>query len=77
MENEISSNNKEYVLTEMIDNLQEKLEDIQNITQLLEMSLANNGDDPHIIRSVNIIDRMIAKCIGEDIEALREIIQHE
>lgn len=77
MDNEISGKSKDYELHELIDDLQEKLEDIQNITQLLEMSLANNGDDPHIIKSVSIIDKMLATIIMEDLEALRNSVQHE
>ncbi|MBP3475316.1 MAG: hypothetical protein J6K48_03230 [Lachnospiraceae bacterium] len=77
MDNEISGKSKDYDLHELIDDLQEKLEDIQNITQLLEMSLANNGDDPHIIKSVGIIDKMLAAIIKEDLEALRNSVQHE
>lgn len=57
------------------EKLQTGLEDIKNIVQLLEMSLANNKDDEHIIRSVNIINRMIETSINEDTVALMETIQ--
>ena len=39
--------------------IMEDMEDILNIVQLLEMSLKDNGDDCHIIRSVHVIHRMI------------------
>ncbi len=43
----------------------EKLEDIKNIGQLLEISLQANEDDPNIIRSVRIINRKLASVIEE------------
>ena len=43
----------------------EKLEDIKNIGQLLEISLQANEDDPNIIRSVSIINRKLASVIEE------------
>lgn len=43
----------------------EKLEDIKNIGQMLEISLQANEDDPNIIRSVSIINRKLASVIEE------------
>ena len=43
----------------------EKLEDIKNIGQLLEISLQANEDDPNIIRSVSIINRKLVSVIEE------------
>ena len=43
----------------------EKLEDIKNIGQMLEISLQANEDDPSIIRSVSIINRELALVIEE------------
>lgn len=43
----------------------EKLEDIKNIGQMLEISLQANEDDPNIIRSVSIINRELASVIEE------------
>ena len=48
-----------------IKDLIEKLEDIKNIGQMLEISLQANEDDPNIIRSVSIINRELASVIEE------------
>lgn len=48
-----------------IKDMIEKLEDIKNIGQLLEVSLQANEDDPSIIRSVSIINRKLASVIEE------------
>ena len=48
-----------------IKDIIEKLEDIKNIGELLETSLQANEDDPHIIRSVSIINRKLAFVIEE------------
>lgn len=48
-----------------IKDLIEKLEDIKNIGQMLEISLQANEDDPSIIRSVSIINRELASVIEE------------
>lgn len=48
-----------------IKDIIEKLEDIKTIGQLLEVSLEANEDDPHIIRSVNIINRKLESLIEE------------
>lgn len=48
-----------------IKDLIEKLEDIKNIGQMLEISLQANEDDPNIIRSVSIINKELASVIEE------------
>jgi len=48
-----------------INDIIERLEDIKNIGQILAISLEANGDDPHIIRSVSIINRELASVIKE------------
>ena len=48
-----------------IKDMIEKLEDIKNIGQMLEISLQANEDDPNIIRSVSIINRELALVIEE------------
>lgn len=48
-----------------IKDMIEKLEDIKNIGQMLEISLQANEDDPSIIRSVSIINRELASVIEE------------
>ena len=48
----------------------EKLEDIKNIGQMLEISLQANEDDPNIIRSVSILNRELATVIEEAKEEL-------
>lgn len=53
-----------------ISDIIEKLADIKNIAELLEISLRANADDPHIIRSVNIINRQLASVLEEAAEGL-------
>jgi len=48
-----------------IKDIIEKLEDIKNIGQLLEVSLEANEDDPSIIRSVSIINNKLESVIKE------------
>lgn len=48
-----------------IKDMIEKLEDIKNIGQMLEISLQANEDDLNIIRSVSIINRELASVIEE------------
>lgn len=46
-----------------IKDMIEKLEDIKNIGQMLEISLQANEDDPNVIRSVSTINRKLASVI--------------
>ena len=46
-----------------IKDMIEKLEDIKNIGQMLEISLQANEDYPNVIRSVSIINRKLASVI--------------
>lgn len=46
-------------LLELKETLEEQTKDTINILQLLETSLAENEDDPHIIRTVNILQKML------------------
>jgi len=48
-----------------IKDIIEKLEDIKNIGQLLEVSLEANEDDPSIISSVSIINNKLESVIKE------------
>lgn len=52
--------------------IREKLFDIQNVVQMLEVSLASNNDDKSIIRSVSIINSMIGALIENE---CKELIQ--
>lgn len=52
--------------------IMERLQDIQNIVQLFEVSLACNHDDENIIRSVQVISKMVDALIGNE---CRELIQ--
>lgn len=52
--------------------IMENLQDIQNVVQLLEVSLASNNDDESIIRSVQIINRMVNTLIEHE---CKELIQ--
>ena len=44
---------------EVMETLEEQTKDAINILQLFETSLAENEDDPHIIRTVAIIQKML------------------
>ena len=44
---------------ELKEILEEQTKDAINILQLFETSLAENEDDPHIIRTVAIIQKML------------------
>ena len=48
-----------------IKDIVEKLKDIKNIGQMLEISLEANEDDPNIVRSVSIINKGLASVIEE------------
>ena len=48
----------------------ERLQDIQNVVQLFEVSLASNHDDENIIRTVQIIGRMVDTLIEHDCKEL-------
>ena len=50
-----------------IKDIIEEPEDIKNISQLLEISLQANEDDPNIIRSVSIINRNLTFVIEKAI----------
>ena len=39
--------------------IKEELEEVLNIMQLLEISLTNNEDYEHIIRSLHVLQRMV------------------
>lgn len=62
-------------LREAVENVEERLLDIQNLLQLLEVSLVDNQDDKHIVRSVNIICGFLDTLIEKDIVTLKEIIK--
>lgn len=46
-----------------LESIREELEDILNIVQLLAVSLDDNEEDSHIIRSVDVIQKMIKAVI--------------
>ncbi len=48
-----------------IESLEEKLQDVHNITQLLSISLSENQEAEYIIRSVNIIEKMIHSVLDD------------
>ena len=62
-------------LREAVENVEERLLDIQNLLQLLELSLLDNQDDKHIIRTVNVIYRFLATLLEKDFVAFREMIK--
>lgn len=45
------------------ENIREDMKDILNIVQLLAISLEDNEEDDHVIRSVNVIQRLIKSVI--------------
>lgn len=59
----------------ILEKLEDDMGDIRNIVQLLGMSLCNNEDDTHIIRTISVIDKMIEAVIKEDINRLKKVIQ--
>ncbi len=57
-----------------IESLEEKLQDVHNITQLLSISLSENQEAEYIVRSVNIIEKMIRSILDDDFMQLKRII---
>ena len=49
---------------ELKEILEEQTKDVINILQLFETSLAENEDDPHIIRTVAIIQKMLQEHLS-------------
>lgn len=47
------------------ENIREDMKDILNIAQLLIISLEINEEDDHVIRSINVIQRMIKSIIDK------------
>ena len=45
------------------ESIREDMEDVLNVVQLLAVSLDDNGEDSHIIRSVDVIQKMIKAVI--------------
>lgn len=54
--------------------LQNNVEDIRNIVQLLSMSLYNNEDDVHILRSTAVIDKMLETLVDVDVQRLKDML---
>ena len=46
-----------------LESIREDMKDILNIVQLLTISLEDNEEDDHVIRSVNVIQRLIKSVI--------------
>lgn len=46
-----------------LESIREDMEDVLNIVQLLAVSLEDNEEDGHIIRSVHVIQKMIKAVI--------------
>lgn len=46
-----------------LESIREDMEDVLNIVQLLAISLEDNEEDGHIIRSVHVIQKMIEAVI--------------
>ena len=70
----VKNGNEIETLCSAIDNLEESLHDIKNIVQLLEISLQSNEDDRHIVRSVDIINKMVTTVINNDVCMMKKII---
>ena len=45
------------------ENIKEEIKDVINIVELLEISLEDNEEDGHIIRSIHIIEKMLKSII--------------
>ena len=52
------------IVGNMVD-IKEELEEVLNIMQLLEISLTNNEDDEHIIRSLHVLQRMVKSVMDK------------
>lgn len=50
---------------EELKEIKEELEEVLNIMQLLEISLAENEDDGHIIRSLHVLQRMVTSVMDK------------
>lgn len=50
---------------EELKEIKEELEEVLNIMQLLEISLAENEDDGHIIRSLHVLQRMVKSVMDK------------
>ncbi len=44
--------------------LSEQTKDTINILQLLKISLAENEDDPHILRTIHIVEKMLQEHLS-------------
>ena len=62
-------------LREAVENVEERLLDIQNLLQLLELSLLDNQDDKHLVRTVNIICELFHTFLEKEFMALKEMIK--
>ena len=62
-------------LREAVVNVEERLLDIQTLLQLLELSLLDNQDDKHLVRTVNIICKLFHTFIEKEFMALKEMIK--
>ena len=62
-------------LREAVENVEERLLDIQNLLQLLELSLLDNQDDKHIIRTVNVIYRFLVTLLQNEFVTLKKTIK--
>ena len=62
-------------LREAVENVEERLLDIQNLLQLLELSLLDNQDDKHIIRTVNVIYRFLVTLLQNEFVTLKNTIK--
>lgn len=50
--------------------LGEDMQNLLNIVQLLEVSLCNAQEEGHILRTVNIIHKMVRNIIDEDLTGI-------
>ena len=70
MSNDNSNTFDNNSIIDKVTSVVEKLHDIQNVVQLLEVSLASNRDDESIIRTVQIINRMVGALIEHECKEL-------
>lgn len=57
-------------LLQLVNDIQDKLYDIDNVLQLLDVSLSANNDDKSIIRSVQLIDKMVVSVIEYELKGI-------
>ncbi len=73
----MSNNDVQTSIQLAVEDLEENLYDVQNVVQLLAMSLTSNEEDEHMVRSINVINKMLANILKTDIVTIKQLLQHK